>query len=185
MRRLERRATTAPGWSWSTSLHVETLGTEVTAGSKRKSQRGREGTWTWLHGRKCASLLPRTGCYRPEKRGRAGVLLIDDRRARSTRFAGALHPRAQARGSPDSQISPLLGPAHLASRLRGAGPPGRHNRARPRGADPAHNQPAPPGGGGPGRRLRKAHADRELDLRRGRLLPHGCPVLGRRHEGEL
>ena len=37
----------------------------------------------------------------------------------------------------------------------------------------------------PDRTLRQAHAHREHHLRRHRLLPHGRPVLRRRHEGQL
>ena len=69
--------------------------------------------------------------------------------------------------------------------LRRADPADHHHRPGPRGADLAADQPAQPLAGQAHRPLRPAHAHREQHRRRHRLLPHGRPLLGRGHEGQL
>jgi hypothetical protein len=77
------------------------------------------------------------------------------------------------------------GPAGQAARLRGPPPPADHRRVGARGSDPAADQPVDPVRLPPHRPLRPTDVDREQHRGRGRLLPHGRPLLGGGAEGQL
>jgi len=77
------------------------------------------------------------------------------------------------------------GPADQAAWLRGPPSPVDYRRSGTRATDLAVDESVDTVRRPTDRSLRPTDADREQDLGRYRLLPHGCPVLGRGDEGQL